>query len=136
MLVDVGDEFLAGDVDGDVPVGAEDEVLHHVGEDRGLVLADDLADDDAHGEVELVVGVVAAEDELREVDHQARVEIGVGQPAPALERVLQLGYASGHGDVEGLDGLRRELAVFGVAVAMLVVFDGVGEGGGVGGALG
>ena len=97
---DVGHQLLLDDVMGDVPVGAEDEVAHHVGEDGGVVVADDLADDDLHGEVDLVVRGVAAEDELGEVDDEGRVDVLVGQPAPALERVLQLDDALGERDVE------------------------------------
>ena len=130
---DVRHQLLLDDVVGHAPVGAEDEVAHHVGEDRRVVVADHLADDDAHGEVELVLRVVAAQDELRQVDHQRRVDVLVGQPAPALQRVLQLDDALGERDVERLDGLRRELAVFGEAVAMLIALDCVGERRGVDG---
>ena len=97
---DVRHQLLLDDVVGDAPVGTEDEVAHHVGEDGGVVVADDLADDDAHGEVELVLRGVAAQDELGQVDHERRVDVLVGQPAPALERVLQLDDALGERDVE------------------------------------
>ncbi len=54
------------------------------------------------GEVEFVLGAVAAQDELREIHHQAGIEVGIGQPAPALESILQLDDAFGHGHVETL----------------------------------
>ncbi len=128
---DVVDELFFDDGDGDVPVWAEDDVLHHVGEDRCVVVALDLADDDAHGPFEVVAvfgGGVAAEDELGEVYEEAGLEVGVGEPSPALEGVLELGDAGGHGDVEAADGGGAEFAVGLEAVALLVGLDGVGVG--------
>jgi len=73
--------------------------------------------DDAHFESGGMVGFVSADVELGEIYEDARLDVLVGKPAPALERVVEGLNACAEWDVERIDGGLRELAVFGEAVA-------------------
>ncbi len=67
--------------------------------------------------------VVAAQNEFRQVHNQGRIDILVGQPAPALQRILKLDHTLRKRDIEALDGVRREFPVIQQTMAMLVEFD-------------
>ena len=87
-----------------------------------------FAIDDAHVEREVVVGGVSAQHEFGKVHEDARVDVVIGQPAPALERVVDLLHAAAHGHVEGVERGLAELAVGDQAVALLELRHVVGEG--------
>ena len=115
------DQLLARNIDRHIPVRTKDQVLHHVRKHRRLMLPHHLANDDAHREVQLVLRVIAAQHKLRQIHHQPRMQIWLGQPAPALQRVLQLRHAIRQRNIQRLDRLRRQLAVLCNAVPMLIV---------------
>ena len=128
---DVRHQLLLHNVVRHAPVRAKDQVLHHVGKHRGVVVAHHLAIHHAHGEVELVLRVVAAQDKLRQIHHQRRVHVLVGQPAPALQRVLQLDHALGQRHIQALHRVLGQPAVLGQSVPVLVVLDRGGQVGGI-----
>ncbi len=74
----VRNQLLTRNIDRYVPIGTEDEVLHHVCKHRRPMLSHHLADHDAHGEIQLVVRIVAAQNKLRQVHHQACMKIRLG----------------------------------------------------------
>ena len=84
-----------------------------------------LAVDDLHLEGERVVRLKGAHEELGQIGEDGGLLKLLGQPAPALQRVVDLLDAGVERDVHGVDGCLGELAVRREAVALLVVLDGV-----------
>ena len=102
VAADRGQDLGLQDVRGDVPVRAEDHLVHLLGENRRLAVAG--SGDDAHGErfAPVLVGV---ELEGRHVDEDGAPARLPSLPPPALEVQLDLEDAVLDGNVEGVDGL-------------------------------
>ena len=86
-----------------------------------------LAVDDLHLEVEITRGLVCPHVVFSQVYKKAGLLVGLGEPAPALERVADGLHPRAHGNVERIHGGLGELAVVEEAIAVLEVLHGLGE---------
>src|SRR4029077_1367747 len=120
--LDCRHNFAAENARGNIPVGAKDNISHFPCEYRSLRVQR-LANHYPHIQSNVVVLIKGAQPEIWNVDDdRGSGEFG-GQPAPTLQRELQLEYAILKWHIDLLDGGAPEPAIVIQTMAPLEALD-------------